>query len=212
MQNKYCRVGSAVGCYTAMQLWTSLWIQGRFSYTLYTLYAWVYYWCQVAHQLPGMLAKSQNEKHITNGNLQVPHQLTRILAGLSQSHVINTTNPPSDTLFLHNLWGWVGGGRVKARVWHCANNCYRQTINQWTMTWHKGHCSIWVVVNQYRTGFTSLARNGGGYKSYSDNALPSTTSFLLCNLAKAQLQHTYGHEAASKVVKDKQRLPHHLQY
>jgi hypothetical protein len=128
----------------------------------------------------------------------------------------NTINPPSAILSLRNLWGWVGGGREEARVWCCANKCYKQTINQWTLAWHKRHCSIWVVENPY-TGKALHLWEEMWYqwrwlhKSCSSNALPSTTSFLLCNLEKQKLQQTYGHEAGPTVVTDKQGLLHHSQ-
>jgi hypothetical protein len=57
-----------------------------------------------------MLAKSQNKKHITNGNLQVPLQLTRILVGLSQSHVITPLTLPL-TLCFYIIFG--GGLEVE---------------------------------------------------------------------------------------------------
>jgi hypothetical protein len=63
-----------------------------------------------------MLAKSQNEKHISNGYLQVPHQLTRILTGLRHTHVITPLTLPLP-LHIYIIFG--GGLQVGGRKPGC---------------------------------------------------------------------------------------------
>ena len=109
MQNKHCRVGSAIGYYAAMN--KSVDSRQILLYTVYPVCTNILllpsgtsaasYTCKISELKTTHYKWQPSSSTPINQNSDWPKPL----------HCDNTTNPPSAILSLHNLWGWVGGGR-----------------------------------------------------------------------------------------------------